>query len=105
MPDQAGRKATPQPAVCNCQPERLPRHAPTLSCPREMGRGTTGDQDQHAALAYWSEQIRPTLGDLPTPALRHLRDRYVLDVQDNPAALAQLREWWRTYGAARYPYA
>jgi hypothetical protein len=46
------------------------------------------------ALAYWSENIRPTLGDLPIPGLRHLRDRYVMDVRANPEALRQVREWW-----------
>lgn len=51
-------------------------------------------EDERAALAYWSENIRPTLGDLPLPGLRYLRDRYVLDAQANPEALAQLRDWW-----------
>ena len=67
--------------------------------PGSSGRVSSPDQDEMAALAYWSEHIRPTLGDLPVPGLRHLRDRYILDVQDNPVALVQLREWWRTYGA------
>lgn len=48
------------------------------------------------ALAYWSENIRPTLGDLPIEGLRFLRDQYVSDVQQNQEALSQIREWWRT---------
>lgn len=56
--------------------------------------------DAIAALAFWSESVRPTLGDLPVEGLRVLRDQYVEDVQANQVALAQLREWWRTYGSA-----
>lgn len=53
-----------------------------------------GSYEATMGLAYWSEHIRPTLGDLPIPGLRFLRDRYIKDVAANPEARRQIVAWW-----------
>lgn len=63
--------------------------------------GSSQADDSFAAVAYWSENIRPRLGDLPIEGLRFLRDQYIRDVLSDDVALPMLRDWWRTYGSAK----
>ena len=45
------------------------------------------------ATAYWTAQIRPTLGDLPGEIVDLLRDQYVHDIRQSQIAVDQLRTW------------